>query len=44
MLDKLNAITRHYEELGQELLQAGADYQRAAEINKERVELEPVVL
>ncbi len=44
MLDRLNAITRHYEELGQELMQAGADYQRAAEINKERVELEPVVV
>ncbi len=44
MLDKLNAITQHYEELGQELMQAGADYQRAAEINKERVELEPVVV
>ena len=25
MLDRLNAITRRYEDLGQELLQAGAD-------------------
>ena len=44
MLDRLNAITRRYEDLGQELMQVGADYQRAAEINKERVELEPLVL
>ena len=44
MLDRLNAITQRYEDLGQELMQVGADYQRAAEINKERVELEPLVL
>jgi peptide chain release factor 1 len=43
MLDRLGAITQRYEALGQELLEAGADYQRAAEINKERVELEPLV-
>jgi peptide chain release factor 1 len=44
MLDRLTAITKHYEDLGQQLLQVGADYQRASEINKERVDLEPVVL
>jgi peptide chain release factor 1 len=44
MLDKLSAISKHYEDLGQQLLQVGADYQRAAELNKERVDLEPVVL
>lgn len=43
MLDKLNAITRHFDELGEQLLEVGADYQRAGEINKERTELEPVV-
>jgi peptide chain release factor 1 len=43
MLDKLTAITRHYDELGEQLLQVGADYQRAGEINKERTELEPIV-
>jgi peptide chain release factor 1 len=43
MLDKLTGIEGRYEELGKELLEVGADYQRAAEINKERLELEPVV-
>jgi peptide chain release factor 1 len=43
MLERLGAITERYEKLGRELLEAGADYQRAAELNKERVELEPLV-
>jgi peptide chain release factor 1 len=43
MLERLTAITQRYESLGEELLDAGADYQRAAELNKERVELEPLV-
>jgi peptide chain release factor 1 len=43
MLDKVSAISRRYEELGEQLLQVGADYHRAAEINKERSELEPLV-
>ncbi len=43
MFDKLIGIEHHYEELGRELLEVGADYQRAAEINKERTDLEPVV-
>jgi peptide chain release factor 1 len=43
MLDKLVAITTHYDKLGEQLLQVGADYQRAGEINKERTELEPIV-
>lgn len=43
MLDKLQAIEDKYEQLGRELLTAGNDYKRAAEINKERVELEPLV-
>jgi peptide chain release factor 1 len=43
MLDKLSGIEQRYDELGKELLEVGANYQRAAEINKERVELEPIV-
>jgi len=43
MLDKLQGIEERYEQLGKELLEAGNDYQRAAEINKERVDLESLV-
>src|SRR5574342_41375 len=43
MLEKLAGIEEHYEELGRNLEEAGSDYQRAAEINKERVDLEPLV-
>jgi peptide chain release factor 1 len=43
MFEKLNAITRHYEQLGEDLLTVGADYQRAAQINKERSDLEAIV-
>jgi peptide chain release factor 1 len=43
MLEKLNAITRHYEQLGEELMQVGGDYQRAAQINKERSDLDAIV-
>ncbi len=43
MIDRLTAIEERYEELGRQLMQVGADYQRAAEISKERSELEPVV-
>ena len=43
MLDKLQGIEERYEQLGSELLEVGSDYQRAAEINKERVELEPLI-
>ena len=44
MLDKLQGIEDRYEQLGNELLEVGGDYQRAAEINKERVDLESIVL
>ena len=44
MLDKLKGIEERYEQLGNELLEVGSNYQRAAEINKERVDLEPIVL
>lgn len=43
MLDKIKGIEERYEQLGQEMLEVGNDYQRAAEINKERVDLEPIV-
>ena len=43
MLDKLKGIEERYEQLGNELLEVGNNYQRAAEINKERVDLEPIV-
>jgi peptide chain release factor 1 len=44
MLERLTAIAQRYEDLGRQLLEVGADYHRAAEINKERIDLEPVVL
>src|ERR1044071_551708 len=43
MLDKLKGIEERYEQLGKEFLEVGNNYQRAAEINKERVDLEEIV-
>jgi peptide chain release factor 1 len=43
MLEKLKGIEERYEQLGKEFLEVGNDYQRAADINKERVELENIV-
>jgi len=43
MLDKLQGIEERYEQLSRELLEVGNNYQRAAELNKERVDLEPIV-
>ena len=43
MLEKLTAIEQRYEELNQQLAEVGEDYQRAAELNKERIDLEPLV-
>jgi hypothetical protein len=42
MLDKLRGIESRYEELNQLLIEVGDDYQRAAELNKERIDLELV--
>jgi peptide chain release factor 1 len=42
MLDKLKGIEDRYDQIGNELLEVGANYQRAAELNKERVDLEPL--
>lgn len=43
MLDKLSGIEERYEELTRQLLEVGNDYQRAAELNKERTDLEALV-
>jgi len=43
MLQKLAGIEKRYEELHRLLLEVGEDYQRAAELNKERLDLEPMV-
>lgn len=43
MLEKIAGIEERYEELNRDLLQVGSNYQRAAEINIERAELEPLV-
>ena len=43
MLEKLAGIEKRYEELNQMLLEVGDDYQRAAELGKERSDLEPIV-
>ncbi len=44
MLEKLAAIEERYEELNNLLMEVGGDYQRAAELNMERTELEPLVV
>ena len=43
MLDKLLGIENRYEEITRLLLEVGNDYQRAAELNKERIDLEAMV-
>jgi peptide chain release factor 1 len=43
MLDKISGIEERYEEINQQLMEVASDYQRAAELNKERTELEPIV-
>jgi peptide chain release factor 1 len=43
MLDKLAGVEERYEEINRMLMEAGSDYQRAGELNSERVELEPLV-
>ncbi|MFZ6030513.1 MAG: peptide chain release factor 1 [Chloroflexota bacterium] len=43
MLDKLSGIESRYEELNRLLAESDLDYQRMAELNKERVDLEPIV-
>lgn len=43
MLEKLAGIEDRYEELTRQLMEVGNDYQRAAEVNKERSDLETLV-
>ena len=43
MLDKLAGIEARYDEINQELMEVGNDYQRAAELGIERAELESLV-
>ena len=43
MLEKLSGIEARFKQIDSELLEVGGNYQRAAELNKERLELEPVV-
>ena len=43
MLDKLQPIENRFEEIDQELLVVGDDYQRAADLSREKSELEPLV-
>ncbi len=43
MLDKLQIIEDRYEQISNELLEVGNHYQRAAELNKERVDLEALI-
>ncbi len=43
LLDKLVGIELRYEELNRLLMEVGDDYQRAAELNKERIDLETLV-
>ena len=44
MLDKLESILERYAELEHRLTEVGQDYQLAAELSKERSDLEPIVL
>lgn len=43
MLEKLAGIEQRYEEINRLLAEASDDYQRVAELNKERIDLEPIV-
>jgi peptide chain release factor 1 len=44
MLDKLESIIDHFEELDRRLAEVGQDYQLAAGLSKERSDLEPLVI
>ena len=43
MLDKLTGIEERFKQIDIELAEAGGNYQRVAELNKERVDIEPIV-
>jgi len=44
MLDKLALIEARYQEIDRLMEEVASDYQRVSELNKERLELEPVVI
>jgi len=44
MLEKIQLIEQRFEDINQQLLEVGNDYQRAAALGRERAELEPLVL
>jgi len=43
LLDKLSGIEERYKEINQELMEVGDDYQRAADLGRERSDLEPLI-
>jgi len=43
MLEILTGIEQRYDELTRQLMEIGNDYQKAAELNKERADLEQIV-
>jgi len=42
MLDKIVGIEERYNQVSHQLMEVGEDYQKAAALNKERIELEPI--
>jgi peptide chain release factor 1 len=43
MLEKLAGIEERYEEINRQLMEVGNDYQRAADLSKERSDIEELV-
>jgi len=43
LLEKLSGIEERYQEINQQLLEVGDDYQKAAELGKEKSDLEPLI-
>jgi peptide chain release factor 1 len=43
MLEKLAGIEKRYEEINRLLMDVGSDYQLLADLNRERIDLEPIV-
>jgi peptide chain release factor 1 len=43
MLEKLAGIEKRYDDVSRELMEVGGDYERAAALNKERIDLEPII-
>jgi peptide chain release factor 1 len=44
MLEKIKMIENRLKDIDEELIHAGGDYERIAELGKERAEIEPLVL